>query len=390
MRQMNCRAIVAKNRNPGRSAGALVRRAAEFLFAPLRLGVSPVSAVNPRPQIMRWGGSLTAAPSPRRGLTLLEVLVSMGVLSLGLLGVAALIPIGKMAMTETNKADRTGMCGRAALRDIKVRRMLDQNLWAATPTRTVFVIDPLGCTSALSSTTVGGTASDGTTISPVDRLNVLASPGGTALNATQAENIFRWQDDLNFVAARDSTNPTNGERPMPGGGGYIGDFSWFLTVTASPSEAAWPWPQKRQFNVSVVVCWKRVFTNYSTDAASPGETIVPNVTCDSADGYGGIGISYQNSTVMPKEKEWVLLYAIDPATSAIKQATWYRVVSAGSDGAATPATRVSLVGPDWHGGQGGTGSPVSPDNSVKLIVIKGVTGVYTRTVQLDTDTVWSR
>ena len=36
-----------------------------------------------------------------------------------------LLPIGKFAMTETEKSDRTGMCGRAGLRDVKVRRMLD-------------------------------------------------------------------------------------------------------------------------------------------------------------------------------------------------------------------------------------------------------------------------
>ena len=53
----------------------------------------------------------------RRGLSLLEVLVSMAVLTLGMLGVAMLIPIGKFAMTETEKSDRTGMCGRAGLRE---------------------------------------------------------------------------------------------------------------------------------------------------------------------------------------------------------------------------------------------------------------------------------
>ena len=46
--------------------------------------------------------------SPRRGLSLLEVLVSIFILTLGILGVATLIPIGKVAMVETNKSDRTG------------------------------------------------------------------------------------------------------------------------------------------------------------------------------------------------------------------------------------------------------------------------------------------
>ena len=48
----------------------------------------------------------------------MEVLISIFVLSIGLLGVAALIPLGQMALWETAKADRCGACGRAALREI--------------------------------------------------------------------------------------------------------------------------------------------------------------------------------------------------------------------------------------------------------------------------------
>ena len=36
-----------------------------------------------------------------------------------------------------------------------------------------------------------------------------------SLNGVAADNVFRWQDDLNFAAAKDSKNPTNGDRPMP-------------------------------------------------------------------------------------------------------------------------------------------------------------------------------
>ena len=63
---------------------------------------------------------------PRRGLSLLEVLVSIGILTLGVMGVAMLIPIGKFAMTEVEKSDRTGMCGPRD-REVKVRRMLNTN-----------------------------------------------------------------------------------------------------------------------------------------------------------------------------------------------------------------------------------------------------------------------
>ena len=48
-------------------------------------------------------------------MSLLEVLAAIGVLSIGLLGLAALLPIGRYTIGEATKADRAGQCGRAAL-----------------------------------------------------------------------------------------------------------------------------------------------------------------------------------------------------------------------------------------------------------------------------------
>ncbi len=69
-------------------------------------------------------------PHPsRRGISLLEVLFAIGILLFGLLGVAAIIPLGQLALWETAKADRSGACGRAAMREIQVRRILDFRYW---------------------------------------------------------------------------------------------------------------------------------------------------------------------------------------------------------------------------------------------------------------------
>jgi len=332
----------------------------------------------------RWGGSSTATPSRRRGLSLLEVLVSIAILPIGLLAVASLIPIGKLAMTETNKSDRTGMCGRAGLREVKVRRMLDPNSWLSSMPLPFnpdvpFVIDPLGYANFSSApsewTHVGGSTSS------IQRISL----------GNVASEVFRWQDELTYVLPKDMNPPQAGDRPQPVAGNQNeGNFSWFLTVSRVPSDHIVdpstgttlfdvPWAQRRQFSVAVVVCWKRAFTTGNNDP-NAGETTVSNVTCDSPTGYGGIGIQYSNSTVLPRENQWVLLYSENPTTHAIIQATWYRVVSAGNNGT---NTRVSLVGPDWNGdGNGGTGAT--------LVVVKGVTGVYTTTVQLDNDAIWTK
>ncbi len=320
--------------------------------------------------------------SSRRGISLLEVLISMFVLSIGVLGVAALIPLGKIAMLETEKADRTGACGRAALREAKIRRMLDPIAWASAPSNNVFVIDPLGYVR-LNSNRLGA---DHNAPLGIERINLQTFPGsGVAINTVpQAESIFLWRDDLAFAAPKD---PSSGQRPTQiisaGGERQVeGNFSWFLTVAATPGEAGLNWNQRRQFNVSAVVCHKRVFTNPSmvSGAEKPGEMVVPNVVCDSADGYGGIGIEFATpaNLIEVKRNEWVLL-------NSTTQTTWYRVVHVGQDGA---NTRMTLVGPDWHGGAGGTSG--SPDGTVSLVIVEGVTGVYTTTIQRDNDGIWTK
>lgn len=68
-------------------------------------------------------------PHFRHGLTLLEVLIAIFVMAVGLMGLAALIPVGRHDVLEGSKADRANACGRAAFRDVKVRKMLTPGMW---------------------------------------------------------------------------------------------------------------------------------------------------------------------------------------------------------------------------------------------------------------------
>ena len=67
--------------------------------------------------------------TPPRGLTLIEVLISMFVLLIGLLGVGMICQLGRLTLTETAKYDRAAACGRAGLREVRIRRMLDVTNW---------------------------------------------------------------------------------------------------------------------------------------------------------------------------------------------------------------------------------------------------------------------
>jgi len=184
----------------------------------------------------------------RRGVSLLEVLIAMFVITIGLLGVAALVPTGQFAVVESTKADRGSACGRAALSEVQTQRFLNPGLWCAfapnaspvgwypfggatTPEVAArisygdaFVIDPLFVAEnrvypppGLASP-YGPLAAfpydrnfppgsyGGRPRAYLDRVTFSNLAGDDVLPPTLAERIFRWHDDLAFQVARGSSD----------------------------------------------------------------------------------------------------------------------------------------------------------------------------------------
>jgi hypothetical protein len=59
----------------------------------------------------------------------MEVLISIFVAAVGLLGLAALIPVGRYNVLEASKNDRAASVARAAFREIKTRGLLKPEMW---------------------------------------------------------------------------------------------------------------------------------------------------------------------------------------------------------------------------------------------------------------------
>ncbi len=73
--------------------------------------------------------ALWSARPARSGITLLEVLISIFVLSVGLFGVAALIPVGRQQIEQGSKYDRAATASRAAMSELLARDWLSPDMW---------------------------------------------------------------------------------------------------------------------------------------------------------------------------------------------------------------------------------------------------------------------
>lgn len=71
--------------------------------------------------------------SHRRGISLVEILMSIGVATIGLLGVATLIPVAQYAAMQGTRADRMTWVGRRALDEFRIRGLDNPLNWVSTP-----------------------------------------------------------------------------------------------------------------------------------------------------------------------------------------------------------------------------------------------------------------
>lgn len=78
------------------------------------------------------GCPLPPSPLPlRHGITLLEVLISMAVLTIGVLGVAALFPVGAHYSRKSDVYDRADAAAQSAFSDAVTRGLLDPDRWVS-------------------------------------------------------------------------------------------------------------------------------------------------------------------------------------------------------------------------------------------------------------------
>src|SRR5438132_8189016 len=87
---------------------------------------SSVVSCRPVPRTTDHGPRTVPA---RSALSLTEVLIAMGILTLGLLGVASVFPVGSFYMQKAEISDKGSAIAQSVLNDIVARGMLNPRVW---------------------------------------------------------------------------------------------------------------------------------------------------------------------------------------------------------------------------------------------------------------------
>ena len=324
----------------------------------------------------------------RRGISLLEVLISMFVLLIGLVGVGAMIPAGKFEILQGVKIDYASMLGRAAFRDLKTRGYLNpndpvntsnwiapgpSNVWTGSspnpftnpltnnPVPSVAVaIDPLGCGAGFTKTfPFGGAAA--TSLARIYTSQTATSPG-RAPSAILADPIFRCSSDLNLLPGAGKDLPPL--QQMMGGGSKrssVGNYSWLATIVPDPNPAVLATSTK--MIVSVAVIYKRDLS--TAGAGESTATATPN-------GGGEVTLSsFTASPIRPvRPGQWIML----AYTANGSNFRWFRVVAADvvTGTGATAQQYATLAGADLPVGTAAT-----------AWIIDNVIAVYEKNMRLE-------
>ena len=322
----------------------------------------------------------------RRGISLLEVLISIFVLAIGLLSASSLIVAGRVAVEKGVIQDRRADIAQQAVAEARARGffssfLADHDNNAATPvvphsmfmladgthvlmsdlgTLGQFAIDPLGIIA-------NGTAAasfpydiDTSTPAPTPvftRVTVKAAPNraSASMSRVLANTVFYNQDSILFE------NPDDEE--LPPTDGFTRDASGNLLNRSKQTQYSWLVTmqpiQPGQYLASFVVFKNRLPLIDRSDNEAPLERAVVGEFDGDAFGGGNLNLSSTEERDLRdlRTGDWVLIngqsFHSQPTASPpniILQSRWYRVQSVGEIQGTGPYTRfISTGGPDWRG-----------------------------------------
>ena len=215
---------------------------------------------------------------PRAGISLLEVLISIGVIALGIFGVASLIPVAQFQVAQGTKLDRIAAFGPSAAAEFRIRGMGSPKNWVQSPIAAVsaadgssdgsgvfrrgFVIDPLGVIEGKQIFFPSPPPNVQPMNVPVQmpwlmpRLNLTQTAGNSTAALRAAQRMFYLTDDVDY------DRPT-GQEKQPRRQYFVNidgrpvapspntQLSWFATLSPVATPGAL---KSDEFLLSIVIC----------------------------------------------------------------------------------------------------------------------------------------
>lgn len=366
--------------------------------------------------------------SLRSGISLMEVLISIGIMAIGMLSIASLLPVGNVQTQRATTEERKAEMGLNVYREFQIRGMANPKNWArhssgtswvnylegsptiATAEYPPIVIDPFMIAVAHNAqptaqdTAVDSFPANGIGGPVMKRLTVTAASTVTGTppaysytpNRALADAIFTMTNELVVDQPEDRSLPATSpnttdvseaqyHRP------YEGNFSWLATIAPQSGTSAVP-ASGDQCILSIVIFERRRATAPSStnaqeemvevnDASPPAAGNV-NITGGEMT-LGKSGTTLDAKLSLAKPGSWLMLCRTDGTTPPKPRIfKWYRIVS--SNEASTAGTLdVTLAGPDWV--WGGTANPTY------ACLFDGVVAVYERSIHLeDPSSIWNQ
>jgi hypothetical protein len=308
-----------------------------------------------------------------RGLSLLEVLISMFILLFGLVGVASLFPVGKFHATQALQYDQAAALGQRAFEEIRVRGLLRPDRWnlqngtrfiTAYPspqwqTKNV-MFDPIAVAPPNNSNWVRiGTP---TQVNILQRVTLRAADGTNIPTAT-AEQLCRFDDDIQFEFPTNRVTPpiqriNSTERE------YKGDYTWAFTAIPAPNMG------EGMYTVTVVVFKGRQPTT---------EWTATTVGLGAMHGVGERRLRLFATAAQAgkfRQGEWLLLSV--PSRPADNWYKWFRIVSIG-DTSTTNLVTLQTSGPQAAG---------TYDSLINVTIFGSAVATYEQLLKADSDLDW--
>ncbi|MBQ9799795.1 MAG: hypothetical protein IJO40_07625 [Thermoguttaceae bacterium] len=375
-----------------------------------------------------WKTAPISGRSTRFGMTLVEIMAAILVLSIGLVGVISAIPFGGLRMSQMQEADNSSALGRNAARTMKANGWANPANWwfeaGFTNENSVkangnlnltfpFFVDPISKSVSppefFATTPTGGFDSFFTRVAPT-----VSHPtfNRMAIQPRHIERAFYLQDDLVYGYANDedetfyrprveTTDGLLGDVGAPNATQpFSGRYTWLATV--APRNASGDFYDCSQdalaaADYDVVVFENRVPGDEKAFAARlegsgyQGGAVTLDLT-------GGVDVNNVALDALDVERlleqlettRYVLLTGREdiPTNGNFRAfARWYRIANYGvvdTDASGIPtALRLTLVGPNtpkcWTPTFDATGNKVADGLPVTATIFPGAIGVYSGT-----------